>query len=63
MECVRDEDGFAKSEGAYTVTHIRSKRSDEAFYHEVIYLDEGESIETLPPLAAELVRLTDEAGT
>ena len=30
---------------------------------EVAYLDEGESIDTLPPLAAELVRLTDEAGT
>ena len=63
VESLRDEDGFAKSEGAYPVTHILSKRNDEPFYHEVVYLDERESIETLPPLAAELVRLTDEAGT
>lgn len=63
VESLRDEDGFAKSEGAYPVAHILSKRNDEPFYHEVVYLDEGESIETLPPLAAELVRLTDEAGT
>ncbi len=54
VESLRDEDGFAKSEGAYPVTHILSKRNDEPFYHEVVYLDERESIETLPPLAAEL---------
>ena len=34
VESLRDEDGFAKSEGAYPVTHILSKRNDEPFYHE-----------------------------
>jgi len=31
LEVVRDEDGFAKSEGVYPVTHILSKRNDEPF--------------------------------
>lgn len=60
VESLRDEDGLARSENAYPVTHILSKKNDERFYHEVVYLDKNENLETLPQQITQMVCLTEQ---
>ena len=55
VESLRDEDGFARSEGAYTVTHILSKPNDSLLYTDVVYIDAQETLETLPESAQKLL--------
>ena len=55
VESLRDEDGFTRSEGAYTVTHILSKPNDSLLYTDVVYIDVQETLETLPKRAQKLL--------
>ena len=55
MESLRDEDGFARSEGAYTVTHILSKPNDSLRYTDIVYIDAQETLDTIPENARALL--------
>ncbi len=55
MESLRDEDGFARSEGAYTVTHILSKPNDSLQYTDIVYIDAQETLDTIPENARALL--------
>ena len=55
VESLRDEDGFARSEGAYTVTHILSKPNDSLQYTDIVYIDAQETLDTIPENARALL--------
>ncbi len=51
-QSLRDENCFAKSRGAYIVTHILAKRNDQKLYTELLYMDKGASAGDIPADAA-----------
>ena len=58
VESLRDGDEVSKSKNAYEVTHILSKRNTDARYTDVLFLDKGETIKTLP---ADVLAMLDES--
>lgn len=48
VQSLRDEDCFQRAKNVYPVTHILSKPNDARYYTDIIYLEHGESLSTLP---------------
>ena len=57
VESLRDGDEVSKSTHAFEVTHILSKKNTESKYTDILYIDQRESIATLP---ADVRALIDE---
>lgn len=48
VQSLRDEDCFQRAKNVYPVTHILSKPNDAHYYTDIVYLEQGESLSTLP---------------
>ncbi len=44
VQSLRDGDCFSKSEGAYVVTHIFSRKNDQKLYTDLLYIDDSSSM-------------------
>ena len=55
VQSLRDEDCFRRARNIYPVTHILSKPNDARYYTDLIYLEPGQSLASLPEEAAALV--------
>lgn len=59
VQSLRDEDCFQKAQNIYTVTHILSKPNDARYYSDIVYLEQTESLETLPEAVHPIVRISE----
>lgn len=55
---LRDGDEVSKAKNAYAVTHILSKKNTAAKYTDILFIDKGETVESLP---ADVLAMVDEA--
>ena len=55
VESLRDGDEVSKCKTAYVVTHILSKKNTEPKYTDVLFLDKGETVQSLPETVRKMV--------
>ncbi len=55
VQSLRDEDCFAKSKGAYTVTHIFVRPNDQKKYSELLYIDRSADQKGLPDVVKNMI--------